>query len=307
MSAASPLALAAHGLVKRYGSTTALDGVDLDLPPAGVLALLGPNGAGKTTTVEICAGLLRPDAGEVEVLGHAPTAGAVRARIGTMPQGGGAYPGVRAGEMLRVVAACAARPLDTDWLLEVLGLTARARIPYKRLSGGEQQRLALACAVVGRPELVFLDEPTAGMDPQARHLVWQLIAALRRDGVAVLLTTHLMEEAEALADDVVIVDHGRVVARGTPAELTAGDQQELRFRARPGMDLEHLDDRLPNGYTTSETLPGRYRVQGRIDPAALSAITSWCEAEGVTADDVKVHRRSLEDVYLDLTGRELRS
>ena len=300
-------AVTARGLVKRYGATTALDGIDLDVPPAGVLALLGPNGAGKTTTVEICSGLLRPDSGEVRVLGHDPSSETVRARIGTMPQGGGAYPGVRAGEMLRVVAACAARPLDPDWLLDVLGLTGRARVPYKRLSGGEQQRLALACAVVGRPELVFLDEPTAGMDPQARHLVWQLVAALRRDGVAVLLTTHLMEEAEALADHVVIVDHGRVVACGTPAELTAGDQQELRFSARPGMDLDPLDRRLPDGYATSETLPGRYRVQGRIDPAALSAITSWCADQGATADDVKVHRRSLEDVYLDLTGRELRS
>ncbi|TCK24374.1 ABC-2 type transport system ATP-binding protein [Pseudonocardia endophytica] len=300
-------ALSARGLTKSYGSTTALDGVDLELPSAGVLALLGPNGAGKTTTVEICAGLMRPDAGSVSVLGSDPSSESVRARIGTMPQGGGAYPGVRAGEMLRVVAACAARPLDPDWLLDVLGLSGRTRIPYKRLSGGEQQRLALACAVVGRPELVFLDEPTAGMDPQARHLVWQLVAALRRDGVAVLLTTHLMEEAEALADDVVIIDHGRVVAQGSPAELTAGDQQELRFKARAGMDLEPLDRKLPDGYATSETLPGRYRVQGRIDPAALSAITSWCADQGVTADDVKVHRRSLEDVYLDLTGRELRS
>ncbi|WP_132427191.1 ABC transporter ATP-binding protein [Pseudonocardia endophytica] len=299
--------MSARGLTKSYGSTTALDGVDLELPSAGVLALLGPNGAGKTTTVEICAGLMRPDAGSVSVLGSDPSSESVRARIGTMPQGGGAYPGVRAGEMLRVVAACAARPLDPDWLLDVLGLSGRTRIPYKRLSGGEQQRLALACAVVGRPELVFLDEPTAGMDPQARHLVWQLVAALRRDGVAVLLTTHLMEEAEALADDVVIIDHGRVVAQGSPAELTAGDQQELRFKARAGMDLEPLDRKLPDGYATSETLPGRYRVQGRIDPAALSAITSWCADQGVTADDVKVHRRSLEDVYLDLTGRELRS
>ncbi len=300
-------ALSARGLVKRYGTTTALDGVDLEVPPAGVVALLGPNGAGKTTTVEICAGLMRPDAGEVSVLGHDPASEAVRARIGTMPQGGGAYPGVRAGEMLRVVAACAARPLDPEWLLDVLGLSGRTRIPYKRLSGGEQQRLALACAVVGRPELVFLDEPTAGMDPQARHLVWRLVAALRRDGVSVLLTTHLMEEAEALADDVVIIDHGGVVAQGSPAQLTAGDQQELRFRARAGMDLEPLDRTLPDGYATSETLPGVYRVQGRIDPAALSAITKWCADAGVTADDVKVHRRSLEDVYLDLTGRELRS
>nr|WP_211178213.1 ABC transporter ATP-binding protein [Pseudonocardia acidicola] len=297
-------------MVKRYGRTTAVDSLDLELPPASVLALLGPNGAGKTTTVEICEGFLRADAGEVRVLGIDP-AGApdtLRARIGIMPQGGGAYPGVRAEEMLRVVAACAAHPLDIGWLTDVLGLGSCARTPYKRLSGGQQQRLALACAIVGRPELVFLDEPTAGMDPQGRRLVWELIDALRRDGVAVLLTTHLMEEAEALADQVVIVDHGRVVAQGTPAELTAGgDQQELRFRAKPGMDLENLTAALPSGYRAAEPIAGRYLVQGRIDPGVLAAITSWCAGQGALADDVQVARRSLEDVFLDLTGKELRS
>jgi ABC-2 type transport system ATP-binding protein len=298
-----------RGLVKRYGRTTAVDGLDLELPAASVLALLGPNGAGKTTTVEVCTGFATADAGEVRVLGVDPAGApdALRARIGVMPQGGGAYPGVHAGEMLRVVAACAAHPLDVGWLSEVLGLDACGRTPYKRLSGGQQQRLALACAVVGRPELVFLDEPTAGMDPQGRRLVWDLISALRRDGVAVLLTTHLMEEAEALADDVVIVDNGRVVAHGTPAVLTAGEQQELRFRARAGMDLDGLRAALPDGYGAVEPVGGRYVVQGRINPAVLSVITSWCAEQGALADDVQVARRSLEDVFLELTGRELRA
>ena len=210
--------------------------------------------------------------------------------------------------MLGLVAACSARPLDPAWLLDVLGLTGCARTPYKRMSGGQQQRLALACAVVGRPELVFLDEPTAGLDPQARRLVWELVDALRRDGVAVLLTTHLMEEAEALADDVVIVDHGRVVAHGSPAALTStGPQQELRFRAKPGMDLTGLATALPPEYRAAETIAGRYLVQGRIDPAVLSTITAWCAEQGALADDVQVARRSLEDVFLELTGRELRS
>jgi ABC-2 type transport system ATP-binding protein len=299
-----------RGLVKRYGRTTAVDGLDLDLPAASVLALLGPNGAGKTTTVEICEGFLDADAGEVRVLGTDPAGApdALRARIGVMPQGGGAYPAVHAGEMLRLVAACAAHPLDPAWLLTVLGLDSAARTPYKRLSGGQQQRLALACAVVGRPELVFLDEPTAGMDPQGRRLVWELIEALRRDGVAVLLTTHLMEEAEALADDVVIVDHGRVVAHGSPAALTSGGQQhELRFRAKPGMNLDGLAASLPADYRAAETKSGRYLVQGRIDPSVLSTITSWCAEQGALADDVQVARRSLEDVFLELTGKELRS
>jgi ABC-2 type transport system ATP-binding protein len=302
-------ALSVHGLVKRYGATTAVDGLDLVLPSASVLALLGPNGAGKTTTVEVCTGFARADAGEVRVLGTDPATApdALRARIGVMPQGGGAYPGVRAAEMLRLVATCAADPLDPAWLLDVLGLQACARTPYKRLSGGQQQRLALACAIVGRPELVFLDEPTAGLDPQGRRLVWELVSALRRDGVAVLLTTHLMEEAEALADHVVIMDRGRVVAQGSPAALTASEEQELRFRARPGMDVGDLATALPAGYHAAETGAGRYVVQGRIDPAVLSTITSWCAAQGALADDVQVARRSLEDVFLELTGRELRS
>ncbi|MDT7708751.1 MAG: type transport system ATP-binding protein [Pseudonocardiales bacterium] len=304
-------AVSVRGLVKTYGRTTAVDGLDLQLDAGSVLALLGPNGAGKTTTVEVCEGFVTADAGEVRVLGVDPAGApdALRARMGVMPQGGGAYPGVHAGEMLRLVAACAARPLDPAWLLDVLGLDSCARTPYKRLSGGQQQRLALACAVVGRPELVFLDEPTAGMDPQGRRLVWELIEALRRDGVAVLLTTHLMEEAEALADDVVIVDHGRVVAHGSPAALTSGggQQREIRFRAKPGMDLDGLAAALPPDYLAKETKSGRYLVQGRIDPGVLSTITSWCADQGALADDVQVARRSLEDVFLELTGKELRS
>jgi ABC-2 type transport system ATP-binding protein len=308
-SDATALALSVCGLVKRYGAVTAVDGLDLALPRASVLALLGPNGAGKTTTVEVCTGFARADGGEVRVLGADPAEApdALRARLGVMPQGGGAYPGVRAEEMLRLVAACAADPLDPAWLVDVLGLRACARTPYKRLSGGQQQRLALACAIIGRPELVFLDEPTAGLDPQGRRLVWELVAALRRDGVAVLLTTHLMEEAEALADEVVIIDRGRVVAQGSPAALTAGGDQELRFRARPGMDVDELATALPAGYRAAETLAGRYLVQGRIDPGVLSTITGWCAAQGALADDVQVARRSLEDVFLELTGRELRS
>jgi len=310
MSPAASPAVSVRGLRKRYGRVTAVDGLDLELPAGSVLALLGPNGAGKTTTVEVCEGVVARDAGEVRVLGVDPAGApdALRARIGVMPQGGGAYPGVHAAEMLHVVAACSAHPLAVGWLVDVLGLASCARTPYKRLSGGQQQRLALACAIVGRPELVFLDEPTAGMDPQGRRLVWELIAALRRDGVSVLLTTHLMDEAEALADEVVIVDGGRVVARGSPVELCrGGTEQELRFRARPGMDVSGLAAALPAGYSAAEELAGRYLVQGRISPAVLSTVTSWCAGQGALADDVQVARRSLEDVFLELTGRELRS
>jgi ABC-2 type transport system ATP-binding protein len=299
------------GLEKRYGSKTAVDGIDLLLPSGEVLALLGPNGAGKTTTVEICEGFRAADGGTVRVLGLDPRAdgAALRARVGIMPQGGGAYPGVRVDEMLALVASCAANPLDPAWLLSTLGLDAARRTPFKRLSGGQQQRLSLACALVGRPELVFLDEPTAGMDPQARRLVWDLVDALRTDGVSVLLTTHLMEEAEALADQVVIIDNGRVVAQGSPGELTTStaDEQRLRFQARRGLDLRLLTAALPEDCTTDETTPGHYVVNGEITPQVVSTVTAWCAQQGVLAEALQVSKRSLEDVFLDLTGRELRS
>ncbi|TDD01927.1 ABC transporter ATP-binding protein [Saccharopolyspora terrae] len=310
MSNESPAVLL-RGLEKRFGDTTAVAGLDLCLPRGSVLALLGPNGAGKTTTVEICEGFQRPDRGEVRVLGLDPhTQGEqLRPRIGVMPQGGGAYPGVRTEEMLHLVAACTADPLDPAWLLEVLGLESVRRTSYKRLSGGQQQRLSLACALIGRPELVFLDEPTAGLDPQARRMVWDLVAALRRDGVSVLLTTHLMDEAEALADRVVIVDHGRAVADGTAEELTApaDGKQELRFRSQTALDLDLLLAALPEGYNAEELRPGDYVVRGEINPQVVSTVTAWCAQHSVLAQELRVTRRSLEDVFLDLTGRELRS
>lgn len=311
MSFVSAAAVEITGLVKRFGPVTAVDHLDLKMPRGKVLALLGPNGAGKTTTVEICEGFQRPDEGTVRVLGLDPArdGAALRPRIGVMPQGGGAYPGVRTEEMLRLVAACAADPLDSAWLLDVLGLNGVRRTPFKRLSGGQQQRLSLACALVGRPELVFLDEPTAGMDPQARRLVWDLLAALRADGVSVLLTTHLMEEAETLADDVVIVDGGKVIASGSPSALTAehADDAHLRFRARPGLDTQLLREALPEGYRVQESSPGAYRVCGAVDPQVVSTVTAWCAQQGVLAQELHVGKRDLEEVFLELTGRELRA
>jgi ABC-2 type transport system ATP-binding protein len=210
------------GLVKRYAGRAAVDGLDLTAPLGQVTAVLGPNGAGKTTTVEICEGFRRPDAGTVQVLGRDPQADheVLAPRVGVMLQSGGIYPGARAGEMLTLLASFAVHPLDVTQLLDRVGLTRAAKTPYRRLSGGEQQRLSLAMAIVGRPELVFLDEPTAGLDPHARRAAWALIEDLKSAGVSVVLTTHHLDEAEHLADHVVIVDRGRVVASGTPAELT---------------------------------------------------------------------------------------
>ncbi|HET9877122.1 MAG TPA: ABC transporter ATP-binding protein [Mycobacterium sp.] len=309
MNAAAEVSVRLRGVCKRYGSTTAVADLDLDVHAAEVFALLGPNGAGKTTTVEMCEGFVRPDAGTIEVLGLDPVVdnARLRERIGVMLQGGGGYPAARAGEMLNLVAAYTANPLDPQWLLSTLGLTDAARTTYRRLSGGQQQRLALACALIGRPELVFLDEPTAGMDAHARLVVWELIDALRRDGVTVVLTTHQLREAEELADRLLIIDHGRAVAAGTPAELTrAGAKGQLRFTAPPRLDLSLLLAALPEDYTATEVLAGEYLVEGPVDPQVLATVTAWCARLDVLANDLRVEQRSLEDVFLELTGRELR-
>ncbi len=212
-----------------YGDVVAVDGLDLDIEGGTITAVLGPNGAGKTTTLETCEGYRRPHSGTVRVLGLDPVSQRhdLLPRIGVMLQQGGAWSAVRAMEMLRHVASLHARPLDVDVLGRRLGLDACGRTPYRRLSGGLQQRLGLAMAVVGRPELVFVDEPTAGLDPQARHTTWDLLRELRAAGVTVVLTTHYIEEAERLADEVHIIDHGRLVMSGTPAELTQDGVRRL--------------------------------------------------------------------------------
>jgi ABC-2 type transport system ATP-binding protein len=298
------------GLAKSYGRTAAVAGLTLRAERAQVTAILGPNGAGKTTTVEICEGYRRADAGQVRVLGLDPVrdARALRPRVGVMLQAGGIPTTARAGEYLRVMARFYAQPIDPGLLIDRLGLAASVRTPFKRLSGGQQQRLSLAAAVIGRPELVFLDEPTAGLDPQARHATWDLITGLRASGASVILTTHQMDEAEQLADHVVIVDHGQVVADGTPAELT-GTAGQLRFRAEPDLDTESLLAALPAGSAAKESPAGHYLVQvtGRVDPQLLAAVTAWCADRGVLAQSLRIESRTLEDVFLELTGRELRS
>ncbi|GAA3910160.1 ABC transporter ATP-binding protein [Streptomyces gulbargensis] len=302
-------AVRVRGLVKRYGNRTAVDGLDLDVRTGTVTAVLGPNGAGKTTTVETCEGYRRADAGTVRVLGLDPVAdaAALRPRIGVMLQSGGVYSGARAEEMLRHMAKLHAHPLDVDALIERLGLGSCGRTAYRRLSGGQQQRLALALAVVGRPELVFLDEPTAGLDPQARRATWDLVRELRADGVTTVLTTHFMQEAEELADDVAIVDAGRVVAQGSPEELCRGGAENtLRFTGRPGLDLGSLLKALPDGTAAAELTPGAYRISGDVDPQLLATVTTWCAQHGVMPEGIAVERHTLEDVFMELTGKELR-
>ena len=188
----------------------------------------------------------------------------------------------------------------------MLGLSSSVRTPIRRLSGGQVQRLSLAMALVGRPEMLFLDEPTAGMDPQARHLVWDLLRAARADGVSILLTTHLLDEAELLADRIVIIDNGRSVADATPDELTGGGSSQLRFTASPGLDLDLLRRALPLGFQVAETAAGRYLLEGDIIPATMATVTSFCARVGVMPTNLQVGARSLDEVYLELTGKELR-
>ncbi len=250
------------GLVKSYGRTTAVAGLSMCAARGEVTAVLGPNGAGKTTTIEVCEGYRRPDAGTVRVLGLDPVKDArkLRPRVGVMLQSGGIPTAARPADYLKVMARFYARPVDPAVLLDRLGLAESARTPFRRMSGGQQQRLALAAAIIGRPELVFLDEPTAGLDPQARLATWDLVAGLRASGATVILTTHYLEEAERLADQVVIVDHGTLVTQGTPAELT-GSQGQLRFRAEPGLDTSGLLVALPPASVIKESPAGAYLVE----------------------------------------------
>ena len=298
------------GLVKHYGRTVAVAGLSLQAERAQVTAILGPNGAGKTTTIEICEGYRRPDDGIVRVLGLDPVRDAkkLRPKVGVMLQSGGIPTAARPGEYLRVMASFHANPIDPEFLIDRLGLAGCLRTPLRRLSGGQQQRLSLAAAVIGRPELVFLDEPTAGLDPQARHATWSLIGGLRDAGAGVILTTHYMEEAERLADRVAVVDHGQLVAAGTPAELT-GTAGQLRFRAEPGLDTDSLIAALPPASAAKESPAGYYvvEVHDRVDPQLLAAVTAWCAEHGVLAQSLRIENRTLEDVFLELTGRELRS
>jgi ABC-2 type transport system ATP-binding protein len=228
-----PPAVVVTGLEKRYGGNLALDGARWSAAAGAVTAMLGPNGAGKTTMIECCEGLRRPDAGEVRVLGSDPwRAGPEhRARVGVMLQDGGLPNSARPLRLLHHLASLYAAPAPVDDLAQRLGIVEFAGTPVRRLSGGQRQRVALAAALVGRPEVVFLDEPSAGLDPHARLDVWDLVRATAAAGTAVVVTTHSFEEAERLADHIVVVASGRVVADGTLAEVTDGVGLEERYFA----------------------------------------------------------------------------
>jgi ABC-2 type transport system ATP-binding protein len=294
-------AVAIEGLVVRYGAVTAVDGVGFEAAAGEVTALLGPNGAGKTTTVETAEGHRRPDAGSVRVLGLDPVAdhAALVPRIGVMPQDGGVYPGIKVLEALRLFAAYYDDPLDPTALLERVGMGDRAGATTRSLSGGERQRLSLALALVGRPEVAFLDEPTAGVDVGGRQVIRQVIRDLRADGVAVVLTTHELAEAEHLADRVVIVDRGHVVAAGPLADLLRGGGEEIRFGAPAGLAVASLGERL--SAPVVEASPGEYVAATAPTPAAVAALTAWLAEHDLPLGDLRAGRQTLEDVFLRLT------
>jgi ABC-2 type transport system ATP-binding protein len=297
-------AVEVSGLVVRYGDLDAVDGVDLSAKAGEVVALLGPNGAGKTSTVETLEGYRRRSAGSVRVLGLDPGIGrearALAPRIGVMLQRGGVYPGMGPAEALRLFASYYDDPEDPGELVDRLGLASVSRTPWRRLSGGEQQRLALALALVGRPQVAFLDEPTAGVDPQGRTSIRSEIARLRDEGVCVLLTTHELEEAERVADRIVIIDRGRVVASGTLSELTGGPDAGVRFEAPPGIDVAALSAAL--GAPVTESSPGVYHVFAESSPALTAALTAWLAEFGLPLTGLRAGHERLEDVFLRLTG-----
>lgn len=263
---------------RAFGKTQALDGVDFAAETGKITAVLGPNGAGKTTLLQICEGLERADSGTIEVLGLHPLtdSAALRPRVGVMIQDGGLPLSARALELLRHVSRMYADPEDVDALALEFGLTEFASTQVRHLSGGMRQRLAMAIALVGNPELVFLDEPSAGLDPAARRDVWDIIMKVRERGTTIILTSHLMDEVEYLADQVYVMNAGKVIARGTVAELTAGET------------------------ATGEHLPTSVRVSGEFTQRDFDDLAQWAKGRGLD-----VAQRSLEDVFLDLTGRTL--
>lgn len=288
-----------------YGATVAVDHLSFTAERGSVTVVLGPNGAGKTSTIECCEGYRTPTSGTVRVHDLDPRAqhGELVQHIGVMLQGGGLQSGIRPIEALRQFAAFYRDPIPPEELLELVGLSRQRNTAWSRLSGGEKQRLSLALALIGRPAVAFLDEPSAGVDLQGRLLIRSLIGGLRDDGVCVVLTTHDMDEAESLADKIVIIDRGRVVADGSADDLLRTDaEQYMLFSSEPGRSIDGLADEL--GVNVSEIRPGEYRADLPGDPAGVAALATALAHANMAVGDIRAGRKRLDDVVLRLTSEE---
>ncbi|MBA2366907.1 MAG: ABC transporter ATP-binding protein [Actinomycetota bacterium] len=292
----TPTAIRVRGLRKSYGELEAVKGIDLDVAEGRVFALLGPNGAGKTTIVEILEGYRNRSAGEVSVLGSDPrdAEASFRRRVGIVLQSTGVEPYLTVSELIEQFRGYYPDPRPLDETIELVGLTAKRNDRVKRLSGGQQRRLDVALGLAGNPDLLFLDEPTTGFDPGARRDAWQMIRNLRELGVTVFLTTHYMDEAQSLADEVAILVDGRIAAQGPPAILTSGKQTRIRFRLPEGTPP-------PGGSTVAGDA---FEIHADEPTRELHELTSWAVERGVELDQLTVSHASLEDVYLELTQPE---
>jgi ABC-2 type transport system ATP-binding protein len=312
--------------VKRYRGTpeNAVDGISFEVAPGQLFCLLGPNGAGKTTTVSVLITALAPTSGTVIIAGWELPAHEVRVRreLGVVFQQPSLDLNLTAEENIRMHAVlyglCPWRPAyrlmpagyrrTAGELAAVMGIAGALHRPARSLSGGMRRKLEIVRALMHQPRVLFLDEPTAGLDPQSRRATWELVEQLAADGVTVVLTTHHMEEAERLASRVVVVDRGRVIASGSPEELmSAGAKNTIRFSAKPGLHTDELLWALPEEYSVTEEPAGSYRVDGEVTPHILAAVTAWCAALDVIPEDLVIEKHSLEDVFLALTGKALRS
>ena len=303
-------ALAVRGLNKRYGDVVAVDGLDLEVLHGECFGLLGPNGAGKTTTIEICEGLLAPDSGDVEVLGRrwSTHERELRNLLGIQLQETQLAEKLTVRETVRLFRSFYNRGRDPADVIALVQLTEKARARVGSLSGGQKQRLALACALVGDPQLLFLDEPTTGLDPQARRQLWDLIGDLRAGGRTIVLTTHYMEEAERLCDRVAIVDHGRAIALGTPCELvqSLGAEHVVEFALGDGVALAPETLESIRGVQSVRANEGTWALTVAELHLAVPAILAELERRGATLSELRTHSATLEDVFVSLTGRHLR-
>ena len=299
-----------RGIKKAYKDVLAVDGLDLEVRSGECFGLLGPNGAGKTTTIEICEGLNLPDTGEVRVLGETwqGDGRALRGRLGISLQETQFSEKLTVAETLRLFRSFYARPRPLDDVIAAVQLGEKRNSRVGQLSGGQKQRLALACALVADPELFFLDEPTTGLDPQSRRQLWELIEGVKQAGRTVVVTTHYMDEAERLCDRVAIVDHGRIIALGTPRELIAslGAQHVIEFKVGGPSSLSDPDLLALDGARNLRRRDGSYLLESTHVHRTVPALLAFLNARGLPLEELSSHSARLEDVFVHLTGRQLR-